>query len=313
MKKKTATTHKKWLETHEKWVHFVHRDAMRRTAKYPEAKFPGAEIHAPVPATTLPVDCTGNATVSCPMDGNDEYGDCGPVMCAHVNTIRTYGQGKPGFTPVLANVSKLVTQYELVSGGDNGTTEDMLVGSGGIWLSGIADDSTQTVVDHLDFDITNQALTQYLIDQFYTVEMAWSVPDDVLQTFTTGIVYSSPATPNPEQGHFTPLADIESNGYYRLFTWGTYCVVSPAFVASVEPECFATFSALQFLPSTGYDSHGRHVSDQAAAWVAIGGNSAKVAAVVAKFPSKTGGPPPAPVATKPTSIWGWIVNFFRSL
>ena len=36
--------------------------------------------------------------VACPMDGNDQLGDCGPVMCAHKNGIRTYGQGKPGFT-----------------------------------------------------------------------------------------------------------------------------------------------------------------------------------------------------------------------
>jgi hypothetical protein len=321
--KKTSSAHKKWLETHETWVHFVHRDSMRRKEKYPEAKLPST-AQTTVPKTTLPVDCTGNATVSCPMDGNDTLGDCGPVMCAHTNTIRTYGQGKTGFTPVLVPVPALEAQYETVSGGDTGTTEDMLVGNGGgpngapgpgIWLVGIAGDKTQTVVDHLDFDVTNVALTQYLIDQFYAVCMEWSVPDDFMAKFTTGVMFSAADTPNPDNGHFTPLSDVDVNGNYRIWTWGTWCWGSPAFIGSVDPSCFVTFSALQF-NKEGFDSHGRHVSDQAAAWVAVGGNAQKVQTVVGMFPTKTGGPPPAPVSApvaKSVSIWTKIAQFFEGL
>ena len=130
---KTATTHKKWLEKHGHWVHFTHRSAMAR--KRPMAK---ASLPKTVPATSLPVDCTGKQTVSCPMDGNDTLGICGPAMCDHVDGIRTFGQGKPGFAEVHANLSALESQYEQVSGGDNGTDEDMLVGASGIWMSGIA-------------------------------------------------------------------------------------------------------------------------------------------------------------------------------
>jgi hypothetical protein len=253
------------------------------------------------------------------MDANDSLGICGPAMAAHVDTIRTYGQGKPGFTPVLANLAALEAQYEQVSGGDNGTTEDMLVGQTGgpggapgpgIWLVGIAGDPTQIVVDHLDVDITDVPLAQYCIDQFYAVEMAWSVPDAFLQGFTTATVWASAATPNPQNGHFTPLSDvagqatitsIDGSGFYRLWTWGTWCWVSPAFVGSVDPECFVTFSPLQFNKATGYDSHGRHVSDQAAAWVALGGDAAKVAAVVALFPPKPApGPTPDPTPPGPS-------------
>jgi hypothetical protein len=302
---KTASTTKKWLDAHGHWAHFTHRDNMARKTPMAKASLPKA-----VPATTLPVDCTGNATVSCPMLGNDQYGDCGPVMCAHVNQIRTYGQGNAGFTEVSVNQAALVAQYEKVSGGDNGTDEDMLVGTSGIWITGIANDTTQTVVDHLDVDVTDVALTQYCLDQFYAVEMAWSVPDDFLQKFATGTVWPSADTPDPNNGHYTPLADVGGpttvsgstnlNGFYRLWTWGTWCWVSPAFIASVQPQSFVTFSALQF-NSTGYDSHGRHVSDQAAAWVALGGDATKVSAVVAKFPPKPApGPTPAPPAPAPT-------------
>jgi len=302
MIRKTASTHKKWLPKHGQWVHFTHRDAMRRKTPMAKAKLPGAE--APIPATTLPVDCTGNATCSLPMLGNDVYGDCGPVMMAHSSQIRTYGQGKPGFTELVVNQAALVSQYETVSGGDNGTDEDMLVGANGIATpagGGVAGDPMDVVVDHLDVDVTDIPLTQYCLDQFYTVEVAWSVPDDVLQNFAQGVVFVNADTPDPNNGHFTPLADVGGpssvaadgtnvNGYYRLITWGTWCWVSPAFVASVQPQAFVTFAANQFNKTDGYDSHGRHVSDQAAAWVALGGNAQAVAAVVAQFPAKPTAP-----------------------
>jgi hypothetical protein len=285
--KKTSASKKKWLEKHGKWATFVHRDKMRRTSPPgTRRRFALAPTCASIPVTTLPVDCTGNATVSCPMDGNDKLGDCGPVMCQHTDDIRTFGQGKPGFVQCATNLQALEDQYEQVSGGDNGTTEDMLVGSGGIWTTGLAGDPTAVIVDHLDFDVTNVALTQYLVDQFYDVCIAWSVPDAFLQQFQLGASFLTAMTPDPENGHFTPLSDIDANGNYRLFTWGAWCWVSPSFVASVDPECFATFSPLQFSKATGYDSHGRHVSDQAAAWVAIGGDPSKVATVVAQFPAK---------------------------
>jgi hypothetical protein len=140
-------------------VTFVHRDVMKRN----RPKRNRARLSTTGPyLVALPIDCTGDATVVCPMDGNDSYGDCGPVMCAHVNGVRTYGQGKPGFLELQATQALLISQYLAVSGGDNGTTEQMLagdqgVGHGGapgpgIWLTGIAGDPTATIVDHLDIE-----------------------------------------------------------------------------------------------------------------------------------------------------------------
>jgi len=251
------------------------------------------------------------------MDSNDTLGICGPAMCDHVDGIRTYGQGKPGFTEMHANLAALVAQYERVSGGDNGTDEDMLVGTSGIWTAaggGLAADPTAVVVDHLDVDVTNEALAQYCIDQFYHVNMAWSVPDAFLQGFAQGTVWAAAATADPNNGHFTPLSDVAApgtvvngtdiGGFYRLWTWGSWCWVSPAFVASVQPQSFVTFSPLQFSKATGYDSHGRHVSDQAAAWIALGGNASILNAVVAQFPAKPSPvvtPPPAPPTPSPTA------------
>jgi len=301
MTTRTASTKKKWAAAHGVWVHFIPRAQMRRK-KAILGETPRPKAVAPaggLPVTTLPVDCTGNATVSCPMLGNDTEGDCGPAMMAHTSQIRTFGQGTPGFTEIIVDQTALVAQYQQVSGGDNGTDEDMLVGATGIATAaggGLAGDPVDIIVDHLDLDITDAPLTQYCIDQFYAVEMAWSVPDDFLKNFAQGIVFANADTPDPDNGHFTSQADVGGpssiaadgtnvNGFYRLWTWGSWCWVSPKFVASVDPECFVTFSALQF-NAQGYDSHGRHVCDQAAAWVAIGGNASLVAAVVAQFPAK---------------------------
>ena len=305
---KTVSSRKVWLPKHNQYAHFVHRDQMARKRPMAKASMPTAE--KAVPATTLPVDCTGGATVSCPMLGNNKYGDCGPVMMAHMSQIRTYGQGKAGFAEISINEAALISQYEAKSGGDNGTDEDMLVGVDGIATpagGGVAGDPTNIVADHLDVDVTDAPLTQYCHDQFYGVHMAWSVPDDVLQNFAQGEVFASADTPNPNNGHYTPLSDVGGPndvapdgtallGFYRLWTWGAWCWTGPAFIASVQPQSFVTFSPLQFNKATGYDSHGRHVSDQAAAWVAIGGNAALVAAVVAQFPPKSAppAPPPAP-------------------
>jgi len=241
------------------------------------------------------------------MLGNNQYGDCGPVMCAHIDEIRTYGQGQPGFAEISVNQAALISQYESVSGGDNGTDEDMLVGPSGIWTpagGGIAGDSTAVIADHLDVDVTNVPLAQYCQDQFYGICLAWSVPDDFLAGFAQGTVWPNADTPNPNNGHYSALADIAGpndssngtslNGFYRVWTWGSWAWVSSAFVASVDPECFVTFSALQF-NKTGFDSHGRHVADQADKWVALGGNAQAVAAVVALFPPK-----PAPAAARAT-------------
>jgi hypothetical protein len=269
---------------------FLHRSEMKR------AVMSRASLPAGIPATTLPIDCTGNAKVSAPMDLNDTLGICGLAMCDHKDGIRSFGQGQPGFIEINADETALKNQYLTLSGGDNGTDEDMLVGNAGgpdgapgpgAWFVGIAGNAEAIVEDHLDVDGTDIALCQYLHDWFYGVEMAWSVPDAFLQTWVSGSSWLQAMTPDPENGHFTTLADVDSTGNYRLWTWGGWCWVSPAFVASVEPQCFVTFSGVQFLKASGLDSHGRHVSDVAAAWVALGGNSSIAAKIVADFPAKS--------------------------
>jgi hypothetical protein len=288
---RTATTHKKYLEKHGIWVHFQHRDTMRTRHTHAMAALPGTIV---IPKTTLPVDCTGNGTVVAPMDGNNTLGDCMEAMACHVDGFWTFGRGQSGWTESSFPLPAIESQYEEASGGDNGLDEPTLLVK--CWKPGLAGVKAATYADSLNVDVTNVPLAQYLIDQFFHICMMWSVPDDFLQNFVPGGTWTNADTPDPENGHGTPLTDIQANGFYRLFTWGAWVWASPTFIASVDPACFVVFSPRQF-NAAGYDAHGRHVSTQANVWVALGGNAVIAASVVAMFPPI--GPSPAPVPPQP--------------
>jgi hypothetical protein len=306
---------KVWLPNAGHWAHFTHRRLMQSPYRLRRVNHHGKFT---TPSTVLPVDSTNNAACICPMDGNDSLGDCGEAMSCHMCNIWTYGQGKPGFTPVVFDESALEAQYKKVSGGDNGLDEDMVVNS--IMKVGVAGQASMVITDALDFDVTNIPLTQYLLDQFYSIALAWSVPDDFISGFAQGTVWPKAGNPDENNGHYTPLASVRSGqvngqdvtGFYELWTWGTWCLVSPVFVASVEPQCFVAFSPTQFSLATGLDSKGRHITTQAAAWLAIGGNPIP-AAVIAAFPPISGptptpGPTPVPpVPVPPVNLFpgGW--------
>jgi hypothetical protein len=284
-------------------VVFHHRDVFRKRHERPMASLPTAE--KAVPATILPVDCTGNASVSCPMDLNNALGCCMEAMGCHVDNIWTFFRGIAGYVQSFFALPAIQSQYEAASGGDNGLDEPTLLTK--CWEPGLAGVAAATYDDSLNVDVTDVALAQYCIDQFFHVCMMWSVPDAFLQNFVGGGVWASAATPDPANGHGTPLTDIAApgtivsgtdiGGFYRLFTWGSWAWVAPAFVASVDPACFVVFSRRQF-NTNGYDAHGRHVTTQASAWVAIGGNAQIAAKVAAMFPAP--GPAPAPVPVPPT-------------
>lgn len=295
---------------HGKQIKLFHRDDMR-AARPKRAR---ASLPPSVPEVPLPIDSSGNGTCPCPLDRNDRLGICGPAMCAHTNDLRTFGQGKPGFAVLQAPVDPLVQQYETVSGGDNGTTEDMLVGQAGgpggssgpgIWLTGIAGDPKAIVVDHLDLgNGSDEALVRFCLDRFYSICKAWSVPDQVLKTFHSGASYLTPLPVDPANGHFTCISDVNLAGDYRDWTWGGWFIESPEFMAATEPECFVTLSPLQF-NAQGFDSKGRHVSDVGADWVSIGGNASIVAALVSQYPAKPA-PPAPPTPLPPTDPAGVV-------
>lgn len=279
-----------------KFAHFIPRDKMRAKQQYKRAFLPN---RTQVPATVLPVDSTNNQQVSAPMYGNDQYGDCGMAMAAHTIGIYSYGQGKR--TEIVWNPdTPLINQYLAISGGDNGMDEDMEVGPSGVFTVGVGGNPLAIAVSSLDVDPNDQQLCQYLLDQFYTLQLAWSVPDAFINNFSgNGQQFLSAMTPDPNNGHYITVSDITKEGYNVGWTWGSWFVFSQSFLASVQPSYFVVFSPLQFDPKTGYDSHGRHITTQAAVWVSIGGSTIP-ASVISAFPPA--GNPPVPVPVPPGPV-----------
>lgn len=242
-----------------------------------------------VPAVTLPLDWTLNADsrLLMPMDWNDNYGSCMAAMADHVDRVLTWMLGKGKESNVDQN--KLLAWYLRLSGGDNGLDEGTLVQ--GWEQNGVGDDPTAKVIDSLDIDINDSALSRYAMSQGFHICFMWSVPDQFMNDFQTGAIFDNPGIPNPRNGHGVPLIDADATGRYRLWTWGTWCWVSQAFVASVQPAAFVVFSTRGFDPATGLDAKGVHITERAKTWQACGGKTIP-ASVLSQFPPV--GPPNPP-------------------
>ena len=125
----------------------------------------------------------------------------------------------------------------------------------------------------------------------YGVEMAWSVPDAFLSSFQSGSSFLSAMTPNPENGHFTTMSDVDTSGNYRLWTWGGWVWVSQVFVMSVDPETFTTFSPLpsSSSPRATTPAGAARLGRGRGVGIAIGGNASIAQGVVSQFPVKSTG------------------------
>ncbi len=181
---------------------FQNREAMRSPFVGRSARLPSRTGWQP-PVTPLPVDSSGDAKVLCPILGNDTYGDCGAAMIAHRKQIIKFRQGKGQQYPI--DVNALVKQYLHESGGDNGLGEPQVIDMLKHGIAGVNDDP---YTDALDIDITDVPLVRFCLDQFYTVQMGWSVPNAFINGFSGGSVWSGRGRPNPMHGHYTVLSDV---------------------------------------------------------------------------------------------------------
>jgi hypothetical protein len=270
-----------------KHAHFFPREML--SARRPHRPFrPGAVL----PAPTLPIDWYGSLTF--PMDGNDEYGDCGEAMAAHGDNTFSGGNG----TESTFDANTLIQQYLSVSGGDYGLDEQDVVD--GIWKPGVAGNKQAVIYDSLDFDPTNQVLTQSIVQQFYGFCLAFSCPDAWINSFDPagGDVWDAGrgVSPNPENGHFVFINGVDPQGRYRLQTWGGWVWLTQAGLNLCQPATFAVFGPRQFNPTTGLTPDGVSYSAKAQLWVGAGGGQVPPSPFPAPGPVS---PPPAPVSPPP--------------
>jgi hypothetical protein len=255
----TATTKRVWLPKLHRFAHFKDRHAMK--IGHPTRRF---RLTGSYPAVSLPIDWTKNNTLSFPVYGNDQYGDCMYAAACHGDNTFTGNIGSESSF----DLNTIVQDYLQLSGGDNGLNEGQIVGA---WKQGLANNTAASIIDALELDPNDAPSMQAAIYFFGGILFMLDVPDAWYNSFTTGAIWDAPATGDASNGHGVWWNGVDNNGNYKLQTWGTYGWITPAGVADCDPTCFVVFSSRWFNPQ-GIAPNGLSYSQLAALWTQFGGN-----------------------------------------
>ena len=234
-----------------------------------------------------------------PMYGNDRLGDCMWAAAGHGQGTFTGNVG----TEIIFDETALEDQYMQLSGGDNGLDEGTLIQG---WTAGMngapAGSAKQCIVDALDIDPTNATMCQTAIQYFGGILFMLDVPDAWINNFTGngGDVWDAPARADANNGHGVWWNGVDTNGRYKLQTWGSWVWITPAGVAACDPSAIVVFSPNWFDPKTGYAPNGLHITQLAAIWQQAGG-TAIPQSVIAAFPPPNPSPSPTPTPTPPVT------------
>src|SRR5579872_1086756 len=196
----TATTKRVWLPHHGHFVHFHDRQKMK--AGHPTRKM---QLRGPIPTPSLPIDWA--KSLSFPMDGNDQYGDCMYAAACHADNTFTGNNGQESTFDLQA----IIQNYIRLSGGDNGLDEGTLISG---WKGGLANVVDAKILDALDIDPTNPQLVQTAIYLFGGVLFMLDVPDAWINSFKPGGVWDAPARADRNNGHGVWWNGVDAGGRY---------------------------------------------------------------------------------------------------
>lgn len=250
-----------------------------------------------LPTPVLPIDWAKN--LQFPILGNNQYGDCMYAMALHVDQTWTGNNGAESSF----DVQVVIRDYLRLSGGDNGLDEGTLVHA---WKKGLALNKDVAILDALDIDPTNGAMVQSAMYLFGAINFMLSVPNAWINSFDPagGQVWDAPARANPANGHGVAWNGCDTQGRYKLQTWGGWVWITPAGVRTCDPSAFITFSLRWFDQKTGKAPNGYTYDQLAAFWVQAGG------AVLPPWPygpiPVPPGPTPVPPGPTPTPSVGII-------
>lgn len=258
-------------------VHFVDREHMR--SDRPPSLMQAAKNW---PAATLPIDWYHQITF--PNYANFRYGTCGLEMAAHGDQTFTgqYGERSK------FDLDRFVAQYFNVSGGDRGLTENQVINQ--IWKVGIAGDPSAIIYDAIDVN-PDPASIASAVRNFGVVCLAISTPNAWIAQFNPngGAIWDA-AYPNPRNGHYVLINGVDQFGRFRVQTWGSWAWLTPAGLASADPDTFTVFSPRWFNPATGMDPTGATYRQKADLWASLGGRPLPPAPFPDPAPKPAAGP-----------------------
>lgn len=298
---------KVWIPGAKKYGHFHERQKLYRANPFRRFDAARAASAAVPPPPPLPIDYARGFPY--PILGNDQYGDCGPVACAHADTSFTgTATGKPSSFDAAA----LVAQYLRVSGGDNGTTEPDLVGPSGIWKTGLAGANPPgaKVLDHVDVSPSDPSAVRAAVGYFIGAQLALSLPDAWIASFRpdgTTVWDAGPGiSANRNNGHYIWILGIKANGNLVCATWGSTVELTWSGLQIVEPAIFAVVSLRQF-NAQGVNPNGHTYEQIASVWEAGGGATLPASPFPgAPGPGPSPTPPPGPTPPAPADARGYF-------
>lgn len=243
-----------------------------------------ASFRTPVglPSIALPIDWTKDWTLLFPILGNNRYGCCMYDAGIHIDQAMTGSVG----TEAVYDENVVIQAYLRLSGGDRGLSEGQIVSE---WTKGLCGNSSASILDSLDIDVTDTELVKSAIYLFGGVQFIFTVPDAWINSFANGVVWDAPATPDPRNGHGVAWLGVNEQDRVRLATWGGYVWITAEGVKVCNPSGFVPFSLRWFDPNTGLAPNGLSYDQLVELWVQAGGNASKLPA----NPFKTDLPPSA--------------------
>lgn len=238
----------------------------------------------PLPTPPASFSWSKGNTVSYPILGNDQYGDCYyAAICHAAQTYTANGASECAFDP-----GAVIARYKILSGGDNGLDDATTMPE---WKSGIVGPKgPHKILDEMTVNPNDDAATALAMWLFCGLIYTAALPDAWVRNPHPGDVWYQSQS-NPQNGHAMFLTGRKTAGTYDLQTWGFNPPINltPDGLKGSDPELIVAFS-LEMFNAQGIAPCGLAYSQLAALWVQCGGHALP--------PSPFG--PPSPVPTPPT-------------
>jgi hypothetical protein len=243
-----------------------------------------AAKHPTVGEPVMPVvtDVSNGEKIKYPILGNGRVGDC--YYAAALHMVQSF-LGQYGAEPNW-NENDVIARYEVLSGGDNGLSDDDIYPE---WIKGIlGPNGPNKIVDSLLISPTDTATIKIAIWRFTGVLLTISLSDNFDNNASPGATWDQPSG-NFVGGHAIILTGANAKGGFDLRTWGISppINITPRGIAGSDPEIIVVFSPEQYNPETRLSAAGFTWEEDRQLWIQYGGKDVG--------PAPWGPPPPPPI------------------
>lgn len=246
----------------------------------------------PTPPATI--DWSKGRQLTCPIDGNDQYGDCEYAAACHASNLMTGNVGDEDSFDEQA----IIAAYLQLAGGDNGLATDTMMDE---WKQGLVGGPHQILQD-LAVDPNDPEAMALALWLFGGIFFTLGIPDAWLAgRVGPGQVWDGGrgVVADDMNGHAVLLSGRNARGY-SVETWAITppIIITQAGVQVCDPEATCYFS-LDWFDAAGNAPNGMTYDQLAALWVQLGGRPLPPFGPVPP-------PPPPPLAGYSVTLAGGV-------